>query len=104
MFTMETVQYCLQDDDAPMILGAWDEMCAFELASARPPGLEFVPFDHGKLQGLVCHRACYDLLACNLKYLLKIKDVRPLAKTEWEARLMEGDYGGILAYQDQVLM
>ena len=79
-------------------------MYTFPLESTSSQDLDFVPFEDGRLQGLVCHRACHDLLVQRLKYLLKLRDVRPLAKRKWEARLMESDYGGILAYQTQVVI
>ena len=64
----------------------------------------FAPFTiDGALAGLACHRICYDLLVKQLGYRLKVKDVRHLATKDYESRLIGGDYGGILAYQDQVI-
>ena len=69
----------------------------------EPPGF-FAPFDgDGKLGGLSCHHACYMLLLHGLKYKLKLSDAQPLqAGHDWEAHLMDGDYGGMLQYQEQV--
>lgn len=67
--------------------------------------ISFVPFDlQGQLVGLVCHKACYALLVDRLKYRLKVRDVRHLAVAtrDWAALLMDGEYGGILRYQQQV--
>ena len=77
-------------------------MHAFWLASDNISRQQFVPFEDGGLHGLVCHQACYSLLSHRLKYLLKIRDVRPLAHIPGEAIFMKGNYGGILAYHDQV--
>ena len=63
-----------------------------------------MPFDlDGALVGLPCHQACYDLLVKKLQYRLKVKDVRHLATKPWESKLLRDDYGGIAAYQEQVI-
>lgn len=89
-------------DNQPLPLGEWDGLAGFDLQQF--PDQYFCPFDgDGKLVGLSCHHACYRLLLDRLKYKLKMSDVQALqAGREWEAHLMDGDYGGILQYQDQV--
>ena len=85
----------------PIALRAWDGMAGFDLCRCEQES--FVPFDDGRLVGLVCHAGCYDLLTKQLHYRLKLSHVQHLAKTDsWEAHLMPGDYGGMLAYQEQV--
>ena len=86
----------------PLALCAWDGLAGYDLRDDKRKG--FTPFDlEGRLVGLVCHAACYTLLAQQLRYRLKLKDVQHLAKNKWQALLMQGDYGGILDHQEQVI-
>ena len=85
----------------PLALCAWDGLAGYDLRDDKQKG--FTPFDlEGRLVGLVCHAACYTLLAQQLRYRLKLRDVQQLAKNKWQALLMQGDYGGMLHHQDQV--
>ena len=90
----------------PIPLGTWEgDLGSFELRGCEEDSfVSFVPFDDsGRVVGLVCHAGCYALLTEQLKFRLKLSDVQYLAKTDsYEAHLMQGDYGGMLAYQDQV--
>ena len=86
----------------PIALRAWDGMAGFDLCRCEQES--FVPLDDGRLVGLVCHAGCYALLIEQLKYRLKLGDVQQLAKDgSWQAHLMQGDYGGMIHYQEQVL-
>lgn len=94
-----------QEDNVPMELGEWDDMCGFELPWIDDEWTTFRPYDmDGRLLGLACHAGCYSLLSDKLGYRLKLSDVKNLARKPWEGRFMDGDYGGILDFHAQVMM
>ncbi|KAL3162777.1 hypothetical protein ABBQ38_008595 [Trebouxia sp. C0009 RCD-2024] len=84
----------------PLALEPWDEEGGFDVKGTGD--LYFAPYDdHGNLQNLACHRACYSLLGKEFRYKLKLSDVQHLAKGDFQAHLMTSDYGGIFKYQYQ---
>lgn len=92
-----------KEDHQPLSLAGWDGEAAFHVVEGCPRH-DFTPFDlHGKLVGLPCHRTCYMLLITHFKYKLKLRDVQSLQTGRVRrARLMGGEYGGMLDYQYEV--
>lgn len=90
----------MQEANEPLALEPWDEEGGFDVKGTGD--LYFAPYDdHGNLQNLACHRACYSLLGKEFRYKLKLSDVQHLAKGDFQAHLMTSDYGGIFKYQYQ---